>query len=58
MKNVKMLVTIALVSFGTVTHAQLKDKLAGLNESGMRNLQMTLLNNYLNGYTDRLSLMN
>lgn len=34
-----------------------KDKLAGLNESGMRNLQMTLLNNYLNGYTDRLSLM-
>ena len=35
-----------------------KDKLAGLNESGMRNLQMTLLNNYLNGYTQVLASLN
>jgi hypothetical protein len=33
-----------------------EDKLEGLDEQGMRHLQMTLINDYCNGYTKKLSL--
>lgn len=35
-----------------------KSNIKGLDERGRRNLQMSLINDYLNGYSGKLSLQN